>query len=107
MGRDILFLLRPAFPSEQGALQFCPDCMIVEGILATHPGLRDVLEVRYVDFPRPRQPIFDLTGPEQQGCPLLVRHCDGGMVATEDMVEILTWLHKTHAIPAARGRVTA
>lgn len=105
MGRDILFLLSPAFSSETGGRQFCPDCMIVEGILATVPGLRDRLDIRYVDFPRPRQAIVDLVGPERQGCPLLVREIGGTLTATEDMTEILTILHHSHGVPAARGRV--
>lgn len=106
MAHDILYLLPPSFPSESGIQQFCPDCMIVEGMLATVPGLRDRLEIRYVDFPRPRQAIVDFVGPDKQGCPLLIRETPDGRTVTEDMVEILTYLHHAHAVPAGRGRVT-
>lgn len=106
MTHDILYLLNPSFLSETGVRQFCPDCMIVEGILATVPGVRQALEVRYVDFPRPRQAIVEAVGPEKQGCPLLVRETPDGLTVTEDMTEILTYLYRNHGVPAARGRVT-
>lgn len=105
MARDILYLLPPAFASETGVRQFCPDCMIVEGLLATVPGLREGVDIRYVDFPRPRQAIVDFVGPEKQGCPLLIRDTPQGRMVTEDMTEILTYLVHAHGVPAARGRV--
>ncbi len=36
------------------------------------PKLRDVLDVRMVDFERPRREIVALLGEENQGCPALV-----------------------------------
>src|SRR5687767_8369656 len=69
MTRDILFLLNPRFVAETGARQFCPDTMMIEGVLACFPDLRARLDVRYVDFPKPRKPIVEILGEERQGAP--------------------------------------
>ena len=71
-----LFLLNPNFhdsrltPPEQP--YYCPHCAMVEGILQYYPGLREKMEVIYVDFPRPRNAIIELIGEENQGCPVLL-----------------------------------
>lgn len=71
---DTLFLLTPLFPdAKAGPGRFhCPECAQVEGLLAYFPFLRSRLEVRYVDFPRPRPEVVALLGAENQGCPVLV-----------------------------------
>lgn len=72
--RDILFLLPPRFadPAHGDATFHCPACVHVEGLLACFPELREQLDIRYVDYPRPRDPVVDLLGTEHQGCPVLV-----------------------------------
>jgi hypothetical protein len=72
MTRDILFLLKHDFPDGEGAPYYCPECAQINGVLHYYPHLRHVLEVRYVDFPRPRPEIVALIGAENQGCPVLV-----------------------------------
>jgi hypothetical protein len=72
MARDILFLLKEDFPDGDGLPFFCPDCAIITGVLTYFPKLRHKLDVRYVDFPRPRQDVVDLIGPDHQNCPVLV-----------------------------------
>jgi hypothetical protein len=73
---DILFLLTPGFTDSArdgvGKRYYCPDCAFLEGVLACCPELRDRLDIRYVDYPRPRRPIVDLVGEAHQGCPNLV-----------------------------------
>jgi hypothetical protein len=72
--RDQLFLLTPLFPDAKagpGAF-YCPECSQIEGTLSWFPFLRSRIEVAYLDFPRPRTPIIDLIGVENQGCPVLV-----------------------------------
>lgn len=71
MKRDLLFLLRPGFV-DGDATWYCPQCAQVEGLLSFYPHLRAQLEVRYVDFPRPRAEIVALVGPEHQACPVLI-----------------------------------
>ena len=73
---DILFLLTPGFTDSardgDGKRYYCPDCAFLEGVLACCPELRKRLDIRYVDYPRPRRPIVDLVGEAHQGCPNLV-----------------------------------
>lgn len=78
MQRDILFLLKPDFTdgqtnsSGEAIRFFCPDCLLVEGALSVFPQLRQHVDIRYVDFARPRQAIVALLGEAHQGCPVLV-----------------------------------
>jgi hypothetical protein len=72
MHRDILFLLKHDFADGPGAAYYCPECAQLNGVLAYYPQLRHVLDVRYVDFPRPRKEILSLIGEANQSCPVLV-----------------------------------
>lgn len=103
MTRDILFLLNPRFVSETGARQFCPDTMMIEGVLACFPDLRARLDVRYVDFPKPRKPIVEILGEERQGAPLLVRQIAGGAVAVDELSEILRIFAREYGVSEPRG----
>lgn len=73
---DQLFLLKPGFVDaavdRQGKKYYCPYCATIEGVLSYYPELRKELEIRHVDFPRPRKEITDLLGEAYQGCPVLV-----------------------------------
>ena len=75
---DKLFLLIPNFTDERlepkDQQYYCPHCAMLEGVLRYFPDLDKLLDVVYVHFPRPRKPIVDLVGEENQGCPLLVVH---------------------------------
>jgi hypothetical protein len=72
MTRDILFLLKPDFADGPGAPWYCPECAQIEGMLHYYPRLRHHLDIRYVDFPRPRREIVALVGEENQSCPVLI-----------------------------------
>ena len=72
MARDILFLLKEDFMDGAGAPYFCPDCAQISGVLSYFPKLRHKLDVRYIDFPRPRNEIVELLGDKHQGCPVLI-----------------------------------
>jgi hypothetical protein len=72
MTKHILFLLKPGFKSENNAGYFCPDCAVVEGFLSYAPAVENQLDVRRVDFQRPRREIIELLGEANQGCPVLV-----------------------------------
>ncbi len=83
MTRDVLFLLKENFEDGPGTAYFCPDCAYINGLLSYFPRIRHNLDVRYVDFPRPRTEIIDLIGPEFQGCPMLVLGADPGVDSAE------------------------
>jgi hypothetical protein len=74
MKKDQLFLLMPAFDddTQPGGPFHCEDCAQIEGLLSYFPRLRDTIDVHYVPFSRPRQPLIDLLGNEHQNCPMIV-----------------------------------
>ena len=75
MARDLLILLTPGFPDTKlspDRLYYCPQCNIVEGLLATFPALNDHVDVMRVDFPRPRPAVIERIGEENQGLPVLI-----------------------------------
>ncbi len=72
MTRDQLFLLKPDFMAGSRGPCYCPACATLEGVLTFYPRLRDILDVQYVDFPRPRPGVIAAIGAENQGLPSLV-----------------------------------
>ncbi len=102
--KPILFLLQCDFIDtqiDQSQKFYCPHCAMIEGVLHYYPDLRDHLDIRYVDFPRPRKEIIALVGEENQGCPLLITSLDnqsansfsvlGNMRFTNDTKKIATF----------------
>lgn len=72
MGRPTLFLLKEDFQDGDGQPYFCPECATISGVLTYFPKIRHSIDIRYVDFERPRQAIVELVGAQHQGCPILV-----------------------------------
>lgn len=87
MARDILFLLKPGFFDGAEGPFYCPESAEVNGVMQFFPELKDKLDVRFVDFPRPRREIVELIGEENQSCPVLVL-ADPPSAAASD-VEVL------------------
>jgi hypothetical protein len=69
--KDRLYLIKPNFIDE-GKVYFCPGCAQVEGMLSYYPALREKIEIRYIEFPRPRPSLIAEIGEENQGCPKLI-----------------------------------
>jgi hypothetical protein len=82
--RDTLFLLKHDFSDGPGAPYYCPECAMISGALHYYPKLRHQVDVRYVDFPRPRPDVIALIGEANQGCPVLVLGDDAPM-SVEDL----------------------
>ncbi len=113
MARDVLFVLRPSF-SDRGAVWFCPYSAQVMGFLSYYPEVRQTVELRELDFPRPRRPMVELVGEEHQSAPLLVLAEGGepaevpdvtigragGRAFVEKTIEILRYLAATRGLPA-------
>lgn len=72
MKRDRLYLLKPHFMDRGEGPYFCPGCAQVAGLMEFYPALKETLDVRWLDFPRPRPELIDLIGEENQSCPVLV-----------------------------------
>jgi hypothetical protein len=51
---------------------YCSDSLPVEGMLSFFPQLRELLDVRYVEFARPRAALVETLGAEHQSLPVLV-----------------------------------
>lgn len=72
--RPVLYMLKPSFPDAKAGpgLFFCPHSATIEGLLSYAPALRERLEIRVVDFPRPRHEIIAQIGEANQACPVLI-----------------------------------
>lgn len=71
-----LFLLKPDFTDikidNEGKLYYCPQCAMIAGIIKYYPQLETLIEIKYVDFKRPRKAIIELIGEDNQSCPTLI-----------------------------------
>jgi hypothetical protein len=85
MSRDKLFLISPGFsdPKHPGTLFVCPYCNAIEGLLASFPDLAAAIDVERVPFARPRQPVIDAVGGENQSLPVLLLAGDAPSDASE------------------------
>lgn len=71
MAKYTLFSLKPWMEGDRGPY-YCPDCGVVEGFFHYNPQVRQLIEVREVNFERPRPEVVELLGCENQSCPVLV-----------------------------------
>jgi hypothetical protein len=110
--KDTLFLLAPGFRDGDGAPYYCPYCTIFEGLLHLYPQLETQIDVRRVDFAKPRPEIVELLGAENQSCPVLVvnhpvvdppENCRmktvGNLHFFDEPEEIGNYLSQTYGIP--------
>lgn len=70
--KDQLYLLRPGFMNASIGPLYCNDSAPVEGMLSFFPELRQLLEVQYVEFARPRTLLVEALGPDHQSLPVLI-----------------------------------
>ncbi len=92
-----LFLLKADFldlTRGDGKRYFCPDCALIEGLLSYYPRLTSELEVKYVNFARPRQVLVDLIGEENQSCPVLVLENGLFLNDTNEIIRHLNLYHR-------------
>lgn len=90
MPRDKLLLLKPGFMDKDQGPCYCPGCATLEGLLSFYPQLRDALDVRYLDFPRPRPEVIAEIGAENQGLPVLVLYAPAPAEALNDL-DVREW----------------
>ena len=70
--KDQLYLLRPGFTNAGMGPLYCSDSAPVEGVLSFFPQLRDLIEVHYLEFPRPRRALVKALGEKHQSLPVLI-----------------------------------
>jgi hypothetical protein len=74
--KDQLYLLRPGFMNAGMGPLYCSDSAPVEGVLSFFPQLRDLLDIHYLEFPRPRAPLIEALGESNQSLPVLILAAD-------------------------------
>lgn len=72
MGKHILFILKPGFYDGDEGPFYCPYSAAMEGFLKYLPEIEEEVDVRRIDFQRPREAVIALIGEENQGAPVLV-----------------------------------
>jgi hypothetical protein len=70
--KDQLYLLRPGFTNAGMGPLYCSDSAPVEGLLSFFPQLREIVEIHYLQFPRPRAPLVQALGESNQSLPVLI-----------------------------------
>lgn len=70
--KDQLYLLRPGFMNAGMGPLYCSDSAPVEGVLSFFPQLRQLIDIHYLDFPRPRSPLVQQLGEKYQSLPVLI-----------------------------------
>jgi hypothetical protein len=82
--KDQLYLLRPGFYNAGLGPLYCADSLPVEGLLSFFPQLRTLLDVHYLEFPRPRAALVSALGEGFQGIPVLIL-ADAGEIPDEEL----------------------
>ena len=108
---DTVFLVKPGFvdPAYPGRDFYCWHCALIEGVLASFPHLAAEIDVRRIDWPRPRHEVIAMVGEANQSLPLLV-FADGdapanassshqGRYFLDDKDAILAALSERHGFP--------
>ena len=72
MAKHKLFVLKPGFYHGDEGPFYCPHSAAIEGILKYLPDLEEKVDVKRIDFQRPRVEVIELIGEENQGSPVLV-----------------------------------
>jgi hypothetical protein len=70
--KDQLYLLEPGFLNADAGPFYCGDSVCVEGFLSFFPQVRDLVDVQYLAFNRPRSVLVSLLGEEYQSLPVIV-----------------------------------
>lgn len=73
MSRDTLFMLPPGF-EDNDRREYCPECVEMWGLLSWFPAIKDSLNIIYMPIHKPRMPMVELLGEDNQNCPTLCLH---------------------------------
>jgi len=72
MKKITLYMLTPWMEGSNNGPFYCPDCAIVEGYFFYAPEAKDQIEIRPVEFSKPRKELIDILGQENQSSPVLI-----------------------------------
>jgi hypothetical protein len=90
--KPILFLLKMPFEDGSGQNWFCTHCALLEGALKVNPQWKDNVDIRRINFPKPREELVQMLGEDQQWLPVLVLP---NKKTIKDPVEITKYLAKS------------
>jgi hypothetical protein len=94
--KDQLYLLKPGFKNAGLGPLYCSDSTPIEGMLSFFPKLREVIDVHYLEFPRPRAALVSLLGEHHQSLPVLVL-AEGRKVKDKNMKPVTIEGHRVFA----------
>lgn len=84
-----LFVLNMPFEDGPGKMWICSHCALIEGALSVNQHWQDLVDIRRIDFAKPRAEIVELLGESNQWLPVLI--LEGNSTIT-DPVEIIDYL---------------
>ncbi|KNC68407.1 DUF3088 family protein [Pseudoalteromonas ardens] len=84
-----LFVLKMPFEDGPGKMWICSHCALIEGALSVNPHWQEAVDVRRIDFPKPRSEVVALLGEDKQWLPVLVINKHNTIT---DPVEIINYL---------------
>ena len=84
-----LFILKMPFEDGPGKMWFCSHCALIEGALLVNPHWQEKVEIRRIDFPKPRQEVVNILGEDNQWLPVLIY---GDRQTITDPIEITDFL---------------
>ena len=87
MNKHTLFLLTPGFYDGEEGPFFCSHSAAMEGFLKYVPEAENSVEVKRIEFQRPRQEIIELLGEENQFTPVLILDESSEVPAEADVSE--------------------
>lgn len=111
MQHDKLIILKPEFidPDLGGRHFYCQHCIIIEGLLAAFPDIAMRLDVERIEFAKPRLPLVELIGADNQWLPVLIFADDastdlatgqyGAVKFANELGALLHALHVRHGFP--------
>ena len=84
-----LIVLNMPFEDGPGKMWICSHCALIEGALSVNQHWQDLVDIRRIDFAKPRTEIVELLGEDNQWLPVLV--LEGNSTIT-DPVKIIDYL---------------
>jgi hypothetical protein len=69
---DRLYVIKSGFNHQGEGPYYCPGCAEMAGLMEFYPELKQRVDIRWVDFSRPRPELVELLGEANQSCPVLV-----------------------------------
>ncbi|MDP2572638.1 DUF3088 family protein [Vibrio penaeicida] len=89
--KPILFVLKMPFQDE-GESWICSHCALIEGAIQVNQRWEDHIDIRRIDFPKPRREVVELIGEDKQWLPVLILEDN---VTLTDPIEIINYLAST------------